>query len=842
MDITFFFLPVRCCPVFWFTVYSTLGGVLMFSFFMSIWARIKEFKIRKKERELRKALRSKRGKSVEDSALDQVFEATSDEAGSVDPGTSQTESVADDIEARAKARALVWKERLHVMVVKGANMALKIFKAIIGFLFTTAGLYFILGILVLGGGFFLFSEFIESDFGSEWVEQGDSTGSGPSWIGDGGSPGSSTPGKNYGNFDVEFLESLGIELTERESNLIRLFGLYDDILQRSPDTVFVGNALTHTKTWRSILDLQDILCFQFGVSSIETGFSFNNDGGTGSERNILEYPSTLNKAYSFLGLHRDNIFSTEYHYKGLDAGLEGKEIMTESFWTEWASTYKWVEDPPTYKSHTIDNNFVPYGVATSTTLFPGYSAGYSTVDTYLASAAQKFGVSANLDELQGFLYMFSAAGSYHGGGISEDCINVWVGLWSATSDVDAERGFDKIRLLSSGVSRLDEGSYRYGYMNSGGDRVWVKDSTVSGYFTVNGVAVTGTLWEWVSDNCTNKEVFDASVNAWFDKWNGNDVCLNLHYGLQAYVCGRTVLEELDKICNGYLSRGPVGFVDISQVRAGEFQGSWPQDVIDSIRGEYSSEILNCVGRVHGIENPDYVLGSSSYTLETWRQASRWQIPYYGQNSTDPGSAVINGVNLLAAYTEGITSLPHAGCHVYMYSYMSSALTGRVINPTEAFLVLRYYGGVTDRGLNNSENVNKMFNAVGLKFMGKRKDTLVGDVTYFESLLGLTEAQLKSNSSTDVKAYVDTVLDKGGIVGAAMAAPFTNNTNHYIVIMERTTEGYIVLDYRWSSYPNSADGSAGSPYTWERLYTAMSTHSVASYDFQVYAAVNPLTVR
>ena len=73
-----------------------------------------------------------------------------------------------------------------------------------------------------------------------------------------------------------------------------------------------------------------------------------------------------------------------------------------------------------------------------------------------------------------------------------------------------------------------------------------------------------------------------------------------------------------------------------------------------------------------IENPNTKTGfSDGRTVEEWRQQTKWKVPYYVQNKTDPEGGSGNFIPLFAKYTDKFNKVHYrgmnAGCHIYMYS-------------------------------------------------------------------------------------------------------------------------------------------------------------------------------
>ena len=458
--------------------------------------------------------------------------------------------------------------------------------------------------------------------------------------------------------------------------------------------------------------------------------------------------------------------------------------------------------------------------------------------------------------------MFGTSCYYHGGGVNLEQISLWSALWAATSQNDSERSFENIKLLTDNYS---ESSARTRILGVGGKHNCTAKwgQSVSPYFNINGKDITITLWSWVRDNCGNKDYFDSTAKAWLDskaEYAGNGVILNGHYGLLAYLMGQKIVSDLgitapltaggsidDCECyEGSTVSQQVGVINTDIITKGEIQGPWSTSTKEKML-TYPENIRKYFGQVTAIENPNTLLTGLGITVEKWRTDSKWQVPYYKQSNT----VLESGKNVLNSYLTGLGSLGNAGCHIYMYSYMASALTSTVINPVEMTLGLREFGGIVKSGktagYNVSSNAVLALNDLGLKVVSARSSGISGDIEDFETKFGITLSDFKSNESEKVQKVVDKVIENNGIVGfAGGKGYFTKDTNHYVVITDKTSEGYKVYGYNPSGVypgkgwtPSVVKETKGDIYTWDFIFKGMSYHpNNSGYNHQRVYAYNP----
>lgn len=652
-------------------------------------------------------------------------------------------------------------------------------------------------------------------------------------------------------YNLSSIAQLTGTMSMHQQNLYRLLGIYEDLY--SQESIFQNP--TYINEIEGILGRDRVFNFLAGFTCCETGGYFREGYTFKGEENILEYYSNISinhAGYAFLGLVGNDPFDTLY---------KGQKVATDSFIDYVKNKYI----PLDFK--VTDTNYAPYGVAVQMSLFGTESLRpyNSAVESYLPALMDEYGILENRDELTAFCKLFMGASYYHSHfGGTEDLLSLWCALWSATSVNDKDRSFDKIQIVYD-TKYMGEQNYTpytaKPYIQgkvSGLDF----DATLSDvYFKVDGQDLTVPLWTWVRDNCSNQTAFMEAVNNYLVPKSTKEEGSNAHYGLFAYLVTPKIIKDLggtipvvsggnpeDCDCYEY-SGGYIQGVDTSNIKTGEPQGTWSEKLLNVFKS-IGNAISKFFGKTDSIENPNNTLSGLGITYEEWRQQSKWKVPYIVQNNTNPEGS--QG-NIPSDWVSSLGSLGNAGCHIYMYSYMASALTGRVINPTEMTVALRETGGITETGLNYAAMAVGTFNELGLKAVSCRGASISGDVSDFISYFGLNESDFKSTSSETVQKVIDTVLSKNGIVGIAGAnGYFTQNTNHYVVITEKTNNGYKVMGYNSSGvYPasnwsqtakdkgNAVKTTTGDVYNWEYIYKAMSTNTIEpGYNHQRFYAYNP----
>lgn len=643
------------------------------------------------------------------------------------------------------------------------------------------------------------------------------------------------------------LGSLSGAMTPYQQALYKTYTLYNEIFSKDPNEVFENP--TNIVNLNTVLGKENVSRYLFGFSAVETGFKFNNDN-----KDVLQYPSKTqanSAGYAFLGLHHNNIFDGNYKYDGVN----GSKVLKDSFVSEWKQKYVPSETP------LYDNNFIPYGVATQIGVVANnYLNGkFSFVSNNISSILDAYGITANRDKVTAYCQLFAGAASYHSGGgtVDSNLLSLWVALWSATSTDDSNRSFNNIKITGASENDFSESSARPNILGKTSGSFTVDTSTTGlSYFSVNNKVVSEALWQWVALNCSNPEYFESTARIWLNENAGSTLILDAHYGVLAYLQANRVIETLGgdiPVASGgsmdeceCVETTPggggnfVGNIDINSIKVGVPQGPWSSGVKDKL-SKYNDNLKKSFGAVNSITNPDTQLTNLGMSVEEWRKQTKWGIPYFKQDymnsSTGQYVSFIEGGNDALVAQGWISSLPTmgSGCHLYMHSYMVSCLTSSVITPVEFMCGLdalnsRYTGGINAFG-----NYINAYHDLGLKVVYNHGG-ISGDISDFESYFGLTSSELGSNESSTLQKVVDTVLSKNGIIGFAGGKPYyTNNTNHYVVIYDKTSEGYKVTGYNSGTY----GGQKTDTYSWDYIYKGMSNHGAAtSYNFQRILAYNP----
>lgn len=671
-------------------------------------------------------------------------------------------------------------------------------------------------------------------------------------------------------FDLSNTGQLLGTLTEHQKNLLYSVQVYNDILSGS----FGNPTELFNEKYAAVLNglgTADKVASLMGFMSIENGFNFPGSS------NILTEPTTTQP-----DVNNDAWLGLEAEKKDFDGKYEGKQYYSDSFVQKFKAKYSYSN----YSSLISCYNYAPYGMAIQIGFLSGkytdWSSTHDYIDTQLPILAEKFGIKSNIETLKNLCHIFMLANGYHGhnSDMNEPELIYWVALWAATSDNDVDRGFDKIELNSDSYS---ESTYRgefLGYSSYAGtyggnattitNLTYVPDSTVKGYIKINGSAITTPVIKYVYDYCVSKGLGDLYQPV-LDDLNGRAYAStlgravlnqNYNYGLMAYLAGRKVIKDLgisaplasggntdDCECVETGTSGNyVGNIDISNIKEGEPQGPWSSDVKNYLISSGSSGIgygtssisvlQKYYGQVEAIDNPDNSLFGK--TNETWRTSTKWQVPFYVQSK---GNVESGADNLLPTFANG--SGMNAGCHIYMYSYMASALTGTVINPVEMAVAASKTDSFT--GPNPHTGLVNAFNDLNLKAVGFRGSSgaIAGDTSDFESYFGLSIEDYKSAESSTLQKVVDTVLSKNGIFGYASGydgthVKFTStDSNHYVVIAEKVGSEYRVVGYNRNGY-SGGTSTGGDLFTWEDVFYSMYAHKSGNdgYNGQRFVAWNP----
>lgn len=401
------------------------------------------------------------------------------------------------------------------------------------------------------------------------------------------------------------------------------------------------------------------------------------------------------------------------------------------------------------------------------------------------------------------------------------------GVWALSAENPEERGFDNYSLdysqglsISSVLHQQFFGVDQRGYFTvgtpnrKGGLReLELKKKQIR----LNGVLLQKPLvaevvrkyWEIPSIQTYNRDVLNYSKK-------GDQFVLKGVYGIESFLVGKEITEYLKaKIPKGAYTSC------ITDVKKGTIQGEWSQRVRESLqKSKYKADF----GRAYALENKSKTI-AEDVTYEAWRLSTKWGVPYFVQSSR-----VIEG-----KYGKGDMQLGITGCHVYMNAYIASALTGRVINPIEMMEAMSCTGSLQSNGYYNNTyaDVDNVYEELQGGFNCIRGDMKIGrilgeDKEEFEKVVG---KQTQAHTRGSWQQKVDKILQEGGLVGLSMGSRkirghrFTQNANHYIVILGKEGDSYKVYSY-------GTDGGYRDivKYKWSDLYVASVS---GEYRGQIY---------
>lgn len=236
-------------------------------------------------------------------------------------------------------------------------------------------------------------------------------------------------------------------------------------------------------------------------------------------------------------------------------------------------------------------------------------------------------------------------------------------------------------------------------------------------------------------------------------------------------------------------------------QAGVIQGDWPAEVKQKMMtytysgGKYS----DIFGRSYTFDHPDEIM-SDDVTWDEWRHMTKWEVPYYMQSDAKEYSAAIS----FGSINKGNS------CHVFMSSYIMSALTGKMINWAECLAALRATGGVDGSGLFFNASADKTFNKLGIAWIAMKKDgTIINPNTQGVELI--------SQVSGTAQDKINWVLDHGGIVGwtGNSASDFAANGHFFVLTDHQGNDKYKIYAscYRTKELGKNKDGWI----EWDRLW-------------------------
>ena len=750
--------------------------IILFSSIFAFFKKLEEFKLKKQKKETKKELKKEESKSNED-----IITAKEN--------ARKSKKV---IEGKEKEK----KSKIKILILTIFEWITTIIEQFIAWLISLVGIYgffIILAVLVIMiaiyGLLHIDLTIIDSIFNNSNEECIDGS--------------SSMASVNY---DFDSISQVSGAMSEHKKNLVRFLGIYKDYMAR--DDIYKNPKYIEEVT--ATLGADKVFDFMCGFSFCETGGYFKKGYTFNGEEDILSYSTDIPSngaggvGYCFLGLQYGDTFDTKYG---------SAEVSNQSFIDYVKNKYS----PKDFK--VTDNNYVPYGAATQmSSLGTTYmSWNNSLIDEKLPGIMDKYGISANRDKLTAYCKMFMGAAAYHSlfSG-QEDLLSIWCALWSATSQNDSERTFDNISVVYQRLY-LNEQMYgepqarKYIFGNGGkNDLVVHWDEKVDEtYFEINGKPIDVTLWTWVRDNCSNKDAFMASANNYLIHKGGKEEVNNAHYGLFSYLIVPKIVKDLGGSvpvssggtadnCDCVEGTSNIGNMSIESAK---INGDWPSDVQDKML-EYETngnKWSQYFGQAYSINSSNEKMGSTSMTFEEWLNDSKWKVPYQVQyeGSLEVGKG-----------EEKVKFGPiwHGnGCHIYMSSYIASALTGKFINFTEMFAALRATGGIVlsgeKKGHFQNASANVTFEKLGIYWVGMDSSGNIVGGTSKE------KCPILYPSGKTAKEKVDAVLETGGIVGVRTLKGNYTGSGHYFVITEKVGDKYKTASF---SHP----GNDIKPQSWE----------------------------
>ena len=641
-------------------------------------------------------------------------------------------------------------------------------------------------------------------------------------------------------YDFGDVNQVGGAYTDQQKNIYRCLSIYQEL--------FDGKF--GKKMWEDVfpdilssVSTTDISAFLLGFVSTENGMEFNN-----GNKDITQY--TAHFAHNSAG----------YGGFGLptNARLDDKAPLIA------AEVKKAYPKPSDYTGY--DTDFVPYAIAIQTYEMSNSVTNYSYLklssdwvnnnNADIEAVFDKYGVVANRDVLKTKIKFMGACCFYHGGGMNLKRVSLWTALWTVTSTDDSQRSFSKIKPI---LNSYAESSFRPKILGKGGKNGCTAyfDQSCEPGFTIDGKEINETLWGYVRKNCTNQSYFDSTAKAWLDSkanYAGNGVILNGHYGLMALLMGDKMLSDLGvsaPLASGgsynecdcvETGGGIVGSMDISSIKSGEVQGPWNDDVKAHLESQ-SSNIKSYYGKANSLTDKNKELTYLNMTVEDWRKGTKWGVPYFFQINGEVanGGGVLNNRTTSLSGDGSSNYIARAGCHIYMQSYMASALTGTLINPVEMCVAGQKTGSIASGGCNGGSEVYKVFNALGLKSVTRGSGSPAGDIEDSAAYFGVDKKLFSSHKSADLQTLFDAVLSKNGIIGIACGKPVAAGRNHYVVVYEKKGDKYRMTGY---NQKGSYNNQQSDEYEWKHIFKWMYSHAGedAGYRGQMFIAYNPNQVK
>lgn len=509
----------------------------------------------------------------------------------------------------------------------------------------------------------------------------------------------------------EELAARGSKLTDHEKNIYRL-----GIIASKTIGGYGSGELMPVKG----LSKPDKIIFAMGIASTETGMKFYTGG---RNDDILKVPSNI-------GLN-----SSGYGVMGINGKKNLKSYYNDKTVKAIQSSYTPVGSLPYTAS------YLPYAVAMSVKHQHNDMVTYTTTDKavpLLNKIAKEWGFGKESAlEFSTYSQVFIAQAHYHGAVVKDypALMNFFAALLHATSDNDSERSYSKWQVKSG--STYDESSIRNSFVGSGGKtslRGKGSPSQVTGLgstkLLLNGQELTVPVWNYLGTKYKDNAGFAIAwenVKYYSQYASGlGDRVLNFHYGFNSLLQARRAESELAQKMN-IIGESQVQTVckdgttsDNVDVQVGNFKetpgkgqsiiagkpfDAWLEGKVKSGNGGAiwaSSYLKKHFGTSSHLNGKNATVKAQKYT------DTRFGVPFYGQGATYGESYGV------LRYAPSGPDFNYAGCAVYSHAYVTSALTGRMVNPAEMGALLTIYGNMTPDGALHKGAFNKMYTDLGLK--------------------------------------------------------------------------------------------------------------------------------
>lgn len=617
------------------------------------------------------------------------------------------------------------------------------------------------------------------------------------------------------------LSTLQGTLTPYQQNLFKLFTLYEEFIY--------GNGTDYPL----MRDLPPDVGYKVyrGICACETGFEFWS-GPNDTGHDILKDMCVTNTSTNYVGpFAMDRSFSllTDELLQGHKWGSD--KDSNKKYVEAWKNKYP-------KPSGDLDQYWTPYGAAmtvlfsTSNGTYGGLNTSsnkYAAFEAYTKQRIADFGIVAKSEECYQYIRAFLSLSCFlegnnvvtldyqvdnnratkHGGKARIDFL---CALFAASSDDDSKRDFNNYSIILNEDTKFSYSAF------SGSILEWIYTDCTGNPFNnttipldalsfsgnprikVGDMELTVPIVRYVYEKYN--ELYPQGIENMDDTWyhlknSTGQAKAAYWYGFAALLQGNHIEAEFGvsmpltsggniEDCECYEGTtggsGGVGTLDISNLQEGVIQGDWPEDV----KQKMTSYGWNAYfGQSYSTKNPDAIFHSSSMTYEEWRQSTKWKVPYQNQSGSESRKTFLENWKA-SAVSYGSISWSNA-CHVYMSSYIASALTGDFINMPEMFAALRATGGVSNvvgsLGLFSNTQAYKTFEKLGIYFSGMNK---AGKMIQGSDP---SKCSIIYPSGNTIEEKINAVLDAGGIVGVTTERGNYTAGGHYFVITERQGNQY-----------------------------------------------------